>query len=429
MSTVAAPLEVSSRLVDRVAASTYAFPAVMGVAVVHMVDDAIVNRPAGTSIAFNLATIAVPVAVAVAASVGAPFLRPGLRAWLAIVLGSVLVVDGGLHLAHVRKAAGVSADDLTGLLSGAAGLYLVAVGVALAFRRKAARSPLRRWSIRLACALGLIATIVFVIMPLAVGIYFVHKQPVEVASSTLALPHEDVTFRSSDGIKLGAWYVPPKNGAVVITIPGSGGDRAGGIESRTLMLARHGFGVLSYDPRGTGNSEGRPEAVGWTWYRDVRGAVDYLHRRGVTKIGLLGLSTGAEVSIDSAARDDRIGAIVAESAEARTFTEITELPFNLSNLITGLYTSEMFTVHHVLSHAASPPALKTQVAKIGPRPVFLISTGKGYEQELNDVYYRAARDPKTLWNIPDAGHTGGLSTKGKLYERRVVAFLRQSLVD
>ncbi len=428
MATLATPLAASSRALERVGSlTTYAFPAAMAIALIHMLDDAVVHRPDGTTIPFNLATIGVPALAAVAVALGGPLLRPGLCAWLAIVIGSIMAADGGLHVSHIRRG-GESGSDLTGLLSGLAGVVLVLIGVALVFRPKRLRGPLQRWLIRLACAVGLAATIMFVVMPIAVGIYFVHKQPVHVERSALSIAHEDITFESSDGVELAAWYVPSKNGTAIIAIPGSGGDRSGGIKSRTLMLARNGFGVLSYDPRGTGDSEGRPEAAGWTWYRDVRGAVDYLRARGIEKIGVLGLSTGAEVAVETGGRDPRIGAVVAESAEARTATDVRELPRSASNVFTGLYTAEMFTVHHVLSHAPSPPALKKQVAKIAPRPVFLISTGSGYESDLNDVYYRAARRPKTLWNLPDAPHTGGLSTEPERYQRRVVAFFRQGLL-
>jgi hypothetical protein len=39
------------------------------------------------------------------------------------------------------------------------------------------------------------------------------------------------------------------------------------------MLARHGCGVLLYDARGRGRSEGTQNAWGWGWPRDVEGAI------------------------------------------------------------------------------------------------------------------------------------------------------------
>ena len=88
----------------------------------------------------------------------------------------------------------------------------------------------------------------------------------------------------------------------------------------------------------------------------------------------------------------------------------------------------MFLVHHVLSHDASPPALKEQVAKIGPRPIFFISAGSSaYERDLVRAYSRAATGPHTWWAVPGAAHTGGLATAPREYERRVIAFFDRAL--
>jgi hypothetical protein len=46
------------------------------------------------------------------------------------------------------------------------------------------------------------------------------------------------------------------------------------------------------------------------------------------------------------------------------------------------------------------------------RPVFLIYAGHGAGgEEFNPDYYRAARSPKQLWKIPEAGHTGGYTAR------------------
>jgi hypothetical protein len=60
------------------------------------------------------------------------------------------------------------------------------------------------------------------------------------------------------------------------------------------MLARHGYGVLVYDARGRGESDGTENNYGWDWDKDVAGA--------------LALSTGADVLIDVAAHGDDVKA-------------------------------------------------------------------------------------------------------------------------
>jgi alpha-beta hydrolase superfamily lysophospholipase len=59
------------------------------------------------------------------------------------------------------------------------------------------------------------------------------------------------------------------------------------------MLAAHGYGVLVFDPRGHGASEGDPNVFGWSGEEDVRSAIRFLQARpdvDPARIGGLGLS-------------------------------------------------------------------------------------------------------------------------------------------
>ena len=83
----------------------------------------------------------------------------------------------------------------------------------------------------------------------------------------------------------------------------------------------------------------------------------------------------------------------------------------------------------VFHDQAPPPSLVDLAAKVSPRPLLLMYSGKGQggEVELNPEFYRAAGEPKTLWQIPGAGHTGGIRAQPEEYERRVVGFFDQAL--
>jgi uncharacterized protein len=162
-------------------------------------------------------------------------------------------------------------------------------------------------------------------------------------------------------------------------------------------------------------------------YRDIEGAVDYLRARGITKIGGLGLSSGAEAMVETAGEDPRIKAVVAEGTQGRTVRDTLDLPSGFTKVQLLSYFPLMFTATQAMTRAPQPPSLKTQVAKIAPRPLLLISSGTGYERDANRVFYRAAGEPKELWEMPHAPHTGGLSTYPRQYERRVVAFFERAL--
>ena len=84
----------------------------------------------------------------------------------------------------------------------------------------------------------------------------------------------------------------------------------------------------------------------------------------------------------------------------------------------------------LFSNALPPPSLEDLVGRIAPRPVFIIyaKPGQGGEAELSQAFYDAAREPKTIWQVPGAGHTGGIEAQPAEYERRVIAFFDDALL-
>ena len=83
----------------------------------------------------------------------------------------------------------------------------------------------------------------------------------------------------------------------------------------------------------------------------------------------------------------------------------------------------------VLSGDAPPPSLSELTPKIAPRPIFLVYAGRGGGgEELQPHYFEAAREPKTLWRIPEATHTGGLDARPDEYEQRVIGFFDSALL-
>ena len=55
-------------------------------------------------------------------------------------------------------------------------------------------------------------------------------------------------------------------------------DRNGSV-AHAAMLARHGYGVLLYDARGRGESDGSENNFGWDWAKDIDGALAFLTAR------------------------------------------------------------------------------------------------------------------------------------------------------
>jgi hypothetical protein len=57
----------------------------------------------------------------------------------------------------------------------------------------------------------------------------------------------------------------------------------------------------------------------------------------------------------------------------------------------------------VFSNHSPPTHLEDLVGKIAPRPLMLIAApNRPNGEDLNKVYYRAAAQPKALWEIPES---------------------------
>jgi uncharacterized protein len=353
------------------------------------------------------------------------FIRSARRVRL-LLTAVVGLAATGLGLAtSVPHAAltGIGGGDLTGILATAAGIALVALAFRIAMGG-------RRLLVKL--ALGAVACIVIVqwwIAP-AVNVGIVTNAPRATVPSatTLGLPGaRDVSFRSSDGVRLVGWYVPARNGATVILLHGSHGTRADTL-AHLRMLVAEGYGVLAYDARGHGQSAGDTNALGWRGAEDLAGAASFLERQpGLDRrrIAALGLSMGAEEALRAAATGVPLGAIVADGAGASTLADNQLVSHGLAPVFTSFMWLTMRGTE-LVSGEAEPAPLKQIVDGIHV-PVLLIASNRSGERAI-DQAYRARIGPKaSLWYLPDAGHTNALRTHPVEYVGRVQTFLATAL--
>ena len=381
---------------------TLVFRSATGIALLHALDDAFLNRQPGVPLGQHALAAVIAVVVAVGAAVAFPRLRPGLRAGVALVFGILAVVNGATHLAHVLVDE-AARSDLTGLLAVGAGAVLIGLALATPFlhRGEGAATAGSRWAYR---AIGVVAGAVvlfFVALPVAFAIVQAHKHREPIGDPPSAA-YRPVAFEASDGLEMRGWYVRSKNRAAVIVVHGGGGDRTGAVRHAEL-LARHGYGVLVYDSRGRGESEGSHNSPGWGWEKDVAGALAYLRNRPDVdreRIGALGLSTGADVLIEVAAQTKDVKAVVSDGSTIRSFGDHLKVagfdPF-------APFSAVSFTALRVLSGSSPDEPLAELVKEVSPTPLLLIAAGKGaqLERNANRVYAEAAREPVEFWDLPD----------------------------
>jgi alpha-beta hydrolase superfamily lysophospholipase len=120
-----------------------------------------------------------------------------------------------------------------------------------------------------------------------------------------------VTYQTEDGLRLGAWYVPPAgDGPVVLVAPGNAGNRAVRAPLAAALAAR-GLGVLLVDYRGYGGNPGSPGEMGLD--RDIRAAHRYLTEEAKvppSRLVYFGESLGAGVVTGLATTDPPAGLVL-----------------------------------------------------------------------------------------------------------------------
>jgi len=390
----------------------------------HVLDDNFFQRAPGTTVADHLISALVPLAILIAAALAYPRVRAGLRASIAIAIGLLGIVIGAIEPAYYWSKEGVSGDDYTGLLAAAGGLLLVIVGLAVLWRtRRRDDSLIWRYTRRALLAVAAVAGSYFLLFPLGLSYGFTHAARTTTARGDLGRPYETVAFDASDGPRLNGWFVPSRNGATVIVYPGKKGS-----QKHARMLVRNGYGVLVMDRRGEGESEGDPNALGWAFDRDLKGAIAYLRSRDDvdrSRIGGLGLSVGGEAFLQAAAETDELGAVVSDGAGARSVREDT-LHMRAGKALQAFFSGVLTAGTALFSNQAPPPNLKDLSGRI-KSPVFFIYAKKGAGgEENNPDYYAAAAGRKQIWKI-DTSHTHGLTDYPQEYERRVIGFFDRTL--
>jgi len=246
------------------------------------------------------------------------------------------------------------------------------------------------------------------------------------------LRYEDVSVTTADGLRLAAWYIPGTNGATVMLLHGYKDERGLMLDVASL-LAKHGYGVFIGAMRGHDRSDGETITFGHlemldlgAWERHLRGRLDL----DPDRIGIFGYSMGGSIAIQYAAQSQNIKAVAADSA----FSSINDTVNTSVKFFTGLPPFPfapmiVFWSEREGGYRASSIDASASIARISPRPVFLMQGGKDVivSPDSGQKLFEAAREPKELWSDPAIGHIEFLSKHPEEFERRLVSFYDKSL--
>ncbi|XAR67122.1 hypothetical protein NMG60_11013563 [Bertholletia excelsa] len=147
-----------------------------------------------------------------------------------------------------------------------------------------------------------------------------------ITPARLRLVYEDVWLRSSDGVRLHAWFIkllPDCRGPTILFFQENAGNIAHRLEMIRIMLHRLQCNVFMLSYRGYGASDGYPSQAGIT--RDAQAALDHLVQRtdiDTSRIVVFGRSLGGAVgSVLTKNNPEKVAALILEN----TFTSILDM--------------------------------------------------------------------------------------------------------
>jgi uncharacterized protein len=348
------------------------------------------------------------------------------RGATALVLGIAGTAAGfGVAGAHLAKA-GLDAAAALAVVVLVTGVFLLIWGAAALVR------AIPGWW-RLLAIPAAVVLLWFVLFPLTWAVIATNRPPGPLGSGTPAaygLAYRDVTFRTADGVLLSAWYVPARNGAAAVVLPGAGSTRTS-VLPQAAVLARRGYGVLLLDGRGHGRSGGHAMDFGWWGNRDVAAAVSFLGRQpGIRpgRIAVVGESMGGEQALAAMGADPRIRAVVAEGATGQQLADHGWLPQGIDGALQRGMEWVQYAAAGLLSGAPRPMSIPGAIRAAAPRPILIIAGGAVADEPAAARWFRAA-SPATVrvWVVPHAGHTQGLATAPRAWETQVLGFLHAAL--
>jgi len=197
-------------------------------------------------------------------------------------------------------------------------------------------------------AAGYLAVSLFVVLRFTAP----NRQPPERTPADVGLEYREVSFESTDGVPLAAWWVSPteegSSRAAAVLVHGWEGDKSDlHIVETAQVYAHAGYGVLMLDLRGNGGSSPERRTLGYKEVRDVQGALAWLDEEGFEpgEVVLHGWSMGGATVVRSAPGTG-VAAVIEEAGYAdlplilrKQIPEASGLPrlFNTGVLLAAKY--------------------------------------------------------------------------------------------
>jgi pimeloyl-ACP methyl ester carboxylesterase len=262
---------------------------------------------------------------------------------------------------------------------------------------------------------------------------------------------EDVVFPTGNGLMLRGCYLRhsarQRRGVILFGLE-YGSNRWACLPYCEQLLDA-GYDIFAFEPRGQGESDPQPgyEPLQWVTeleVEDSRAALTYLKGRSDADprgVGLLGISKGGGAGLLAAVDDPWVRCFVTDGIFATHATLVRYMrkwiaiystwfvlqrwvPLWYYSYFAGLALRRLSRVR-----CCRFPHLEKAMARLGPRPLFMIHGGGDtyIKPELAEALFARARASKELWMVEGAKHNQALHLAADEYKRRVLDFFNENL--
>src|SRR5215216_442874 len=261
-----------------------------------------------------------------------------------------------------------------------------------------------------------------------------NRQPPERTPADVGLEYREVSFESTDGVPLAAWWVSPteegSSRAAAVLVHGWEGDRSDlHIVETAQVYAHAGYGVLMLDLRGNGGSGDERRILGYKEVRDVQGVLAWLEEEGLElgEVVLHGWSMGGATVVRSAPGTG-VAAVVEEAGYAdlplllrRQLPETTGLPSLFSP---GVFlAAKLFLGFDPWAVQPSEDAARLREEGV---PLFVIhSTDDEVVPFEHAELFESAYPEARLWKVEGLGHVEAYTHRE--YRQKLLSFLSENL--
>lgn len=261
------------------------------------------------------------------------------------------------------------------------------------------------------------------------AVLLTRARPTEVGAppSDITYPIESIHIGTTDGETLAGWFIPAENRAKsIVLLHGKAGNRKHMLP-RARFFRELGYSVLLCDARACGESSGMHITFGYREKGDVIAAVQFLKDRGHPNIACLGVSQGGATILFASEELPDVKCVICESVyddmtnavDRRTRRYLGVPGWLAASLVVPLAEQRL----NLSIHEVRPVAYVDKLAC----PLLVISgthDDRAWPEDTQRLF-DAAREPKELWMVEDAGHHDLFQQPG--YQEKVVAFLNRHL--